>query len=152
MCVEFKLKGAIIGRNKCEFTNKCVNVKVFPFLTFHEFQKELQKAKFLFVPNISDASPRVITEALCYNMPVLVNYNIVGGWHNVIPKITGEFFTNEYNIKDALKKITTNIYHSREWYVNNRGLKKSGVELAKFLIKTYSNLNNKNMEYCYITI
>ena len=152
MCVEFKLKGAIIGRNKCEFTNKCVNVKVFPILPFYEFQKELQKAKFLFVPNISDASPRVITEALCYNMPVLVNYNIVGGWHNVITKITGEFFTNEHNIKDALKKITTNVYNSREWYVNNRGLKKSGAELAKFLIKTYPNLNNKNMEYCYITI
>jgi hypothetical protein len=26
-----------------------------------------------------DAYPRIITEAFCYNIPALVNYNIVGG-------------------------------------------------------------------------
>ena len=68
-------------------------VKVVPFLAFDAFQKEMQKCRFLFVPNIADASPRVITEAICYNMPVLVNRNILGGWHYVEPGVTGEFFT-----------------------------------------------------------
>jgi len=153
MCGEFNLKGAIIGRTNCDFTDKCLGiVKVLPMLPFNEFQTELQKAKFIFAPNCSDASPRVLTEALCYNIPILVNYNIYGGWHNVISGVTGEFFTNEVDIKEALIKITTNNYTPREWYVNNRGLKKSGKELINFFKDTYSNLNNKITKYCYIRI
>jgi len=153
MCGEFKLKGAIIGRTNCDFTDKCLGiVKVFPMLPFHEFQEQLQKARFIFAPNCSDASPRVITESLCYNMPALVNYNIYGGWHNIIPGITGEFFTDENDIRESIRKIITNTYQPREWYVNNRGLINSGKKLANFFIDTYPNINNKNMEYCYITI
>ena len=153
MCGKYNMKGLLIGRENCEFTDKCNGiVKVLPILPFNEFQKEMQKCKFLFVPNISDASPRVITEAICYNMPVLVNRNIFGGWHNVIPGVTGEFFTDENNIQTALDKITTNIYQPREWFIKNRGKKISGKRLAKFLIKNFPEINNTKMEYATITI
>jgi hypothetical protein len=153
MCSEYNLKGAIIGRTNCEFTSKCLNnVTRKPMLPFHEFQIELQKAKFIFAPNTTDASPRVITESLCYNMPALVNYNITGGWHNIIPGITGEFFTSEHDLRPALEKIINNKYDPREWYLKNRGLTVSGAELAQFYKDIYPNLNNKTMKYCYITI
>jgi len=155
MCRDFNLKGILVGRTNCEFTDKCNGiVKVLPFLAYNEFQKEMQKCKFLFVPNISDASPRVITEAICYNMPILVNYNIIGGWHNIISGITGEFFTDENDISHSLTKIINNYdsYKSLEWFKNNRGPKKSGKILAEFLKQNYPNINNKNMEYATITI
>lgn len=155
MCSQFRLKGVLVGRKGCEFTNQCDGiVKVVPFLKYDEFQKEIQKCKFLFVPNISDASPRVITETMCYNIPVLVNRDILGGWHNVIPSITGEFFTNENDIALSITNMLKNYsqYQPRKWYEENRGKEISGKKLANFLIENYPTLNNKNMKYATITI
>lgn len=155
MCGKFKLKGLLVGRTNCEFTDKCNGiVKILPFLSYPEFQKEMQKCKFLFVPNIIDASPRIIAEALCYNMPVLVNSNILGGWHNVISGVTGEFFTDENNIIPALSTIIDNYntYEPRKWFTSNRGSKITGRILAQFLKKCYPNINNKEMQYATITI
>jgi hypothetical protein len=149
MCRDYQLKGIIVGRTNCEFTQYCSGiVKVVPFMSFHEFQTEMKKCKFLFVPNISDASPRVMTEAMCYNIPVLTNYNIIGGWHNVIPGVTGEFFTDEKNVKTGLDAITKNYdtYRAREWYCANRGRNNSGKQLADFLKEHYPNLNNPNIK------
>ena len=153
MCEQFKLRGVIVGRTKCEFTDKCNGiVKVLPFLDFHEFQKEIQKCRFIFVPNVSDASPRVITESLCYNLPALVNYNIVGGWHNIIPGVTGEFFTNETDVSVAINRILTNYdsYRAREWYCKNRGKEISGGIFARFLEDNFPNINQRNMKYITI--
>jgi hypothetical protein len=155
MCKKYKLRGVIVGRENCEFTEYCSGiVKVFPFLEYGEFQTLMRKCKFLFAPNISDASPRVITEAICYNMPVLVNYNILGGWNNVIPGVTGEFFTDEKNVSTALDKLTTNYgkYTAREWFMANRGKTISGAILATFLIENYPNINNKQMKYATVSI
>lgn len=154
MCRDYGLKGVIIGRENCKITEFCEGiVKLLPFLPFHEFQTELQKSRFLFVPNISDASPRVITEAFCYDIPALVNWNIVGGWHNVIPGITGEFFTNTENLIPALNNIqnTTN-YSPRSWYIQNRGVENSGRELANFLRAHFPRINKKEVKTATITV
>ncbi len=153
MCQKFNLKGVIMGRTNCEYTDLCSGiVKTMPFLPFHEFQKEMQKCRFLFAPNISDASPRVLTEALCYNMPILVNENIIGGWHNVVPGVTGEFFTDEFNIIPALEKITRNYatYQARDWYCNNRGQEIAGGQMAQFLKDNYPNMSSPDTKYVTI--
>lgn len=155
MCKKYKLTGIIVGRENCPITEFCSGiVRILPFLPFSEFQAEMQKCRFLFVPNVSDASPRVITEAICYDMPVLVNKNIVGGWHNVIPRITGEFFSNEEDLDIALNSLITyrSSYTPRKWFLANRGKERSGRILAQFLIKHYPNLNNKTMKFATITI
>ena len=153
MCKNFKLKGVIVGRTHCPFTEHCTGiVKTLPFMEFHEFQKEMQKCRFLFVPNISDASPRVLTEALCYNMPVLVNYNIIGGWHNVVPGVTGEFFTDEFDVVPALEKMTkkNNTYQARDWFCKNRGQGIAGAQMAQFLKDNYPNINRPDTKYVTI--
>jgi len=155
MCKKYKLRGVIVGRENCEFTEFCSGiVKVVPFLKYDEFQKMMRKCRFLFAPNITDASPRVITEAMCYNMPVLLNFNILGGWNNVIPGTTGEFFTDENNVSIALDRLLNNFesYTPREWFKNNRGKKISGKLLADFLIQNYPNINKKKMEFATISI
>jgi len=155
MCSEFKLTGIIVGRTNCEFTISCKGlIKVLPFLDFHKFQQELQKCRFLFVPNITDASPRVITEALTYNIPILVNENIIGGWHHVVPGVTGEFFTDSTNIKKSISKLMSNYntYKPREHFIKHNGKINAGKRLADFLIENYPNLNNKNMKYATIQI
>jgi hypothetical protein len=154
MCEKYGLKGCLVGRQNCKFTSKCNGiVKVLPFLKYHEFQKELQKAKFLFVPNVSDASPRVIVEAMCYNLCLLVNYNIVGGWKYVNQE-TGEFFNNEHDISSAIDKLLKNMdkYTPRNHFINNYGKEKSGVLLAKFIKDNYPNVQPKALTYATITI
>ena len=155
MCGEFGLRGVLVGRTNCEFTKKCNGiVKVVPFLEFDAFQKEMQKCRFLFVPNVADASPRVITEALCYNMPVLVNRNILGGWHYVEPGVSGEFFTNKTDVRPALRSLTTNLnaYAPRRHFMRHHGKHRDGRRLAAFLKQHYPNLNNRRTKYATITI
>jgi hypothetical protein len=156
MCQKYKLKGCIVGRENCEFSNMCQGiVKVLPFLKYHEFQKEMQKCRFIFVPNIADASPRVIVEAMCYNKRILVNQNIVGGWKYIQPE-TGEGFTDEYDIEVALDKLLKNYdnYKPRDYYIANYGKEKKGRELAHFIKEHYPNVqpDASQLDYCYITI
>ena len=152
------LKGVVIGRDKCKNDQVCSvcmdnHVTLKPMLQFHDFSAEMKKCRFLVVPNIYDASPRIITEALCYNLPVIVNKHIHGGWHNVIPGVTGEFFSDETDLPHALRDIKVeNKYQPRDWYVKHRGLVHSGKKLAEFLIEHYPNLNYKTMSYASITI
>jgi hypothetical protein len=87
-------------------------------------------------------------------MPVLVNHNIVGGWHNIVPHVTGEFFTNENDLETALDYMTQNMenYKPRDWFIQNRSKERSGRVLSEFLIKHYPDVNNKTMRYATITI
>lgn len=145
----------IVGRSNCTFSSKC-NAKIThkELMPFHEFAGTMKQCKTLLVPNIYDASPRIITEAMCYNIPVMVNEQILGGWHNVIPDVTGEFFVDEDSAVKAYEKVMANYtkYTPRDWYVSHRGKEISGAELAKFLVKHYPNLNNKTPKYVTVTI
>lgn len=156
MCGKYKMKGLIVGRQKCELTQKCNNmIKTSPMMDYNTFQREMKKCKMLFVPNIFDASPRVVTEAMCYNIPILMNINIVGGWHNIIPGVTGEFFTDEINLCDSLDRmiIFPDKYQPKKWYFENRGKYNSGKELADFFQQVYGEqLNSSDLEYVYISI
>ena len=147
MCGKYNLTGLIVGRTNCELPDVCTGkITVKPFLPFHEFQEAIQRSRFLFAPNISDASPRVITEAMLYNIPVLVNHNILGGWHNVISGVTGETFTSEYDVGEALDKLLrSNEYSPRQWYMDHRGVQNSGKKLADFLKQNYPNINCPEM-------
>jgi hypothetical protein len=156
MCGKFGLTGVIIGRENCEMPKSCNGkIKILPFLKYHDFQKELKKARFLFVPNITDASPRVITESLCYDLRLLVNYNILGGWKYVTPE-TGEYFSNENDIVPALDKLLKNMnkYTPRKHFVENYGKELSGKKLCHFIKHNYPNVvpAANTLEYVTITI
>ena len=138
MCEKYRLRGILVGRTGCEYTDKCNGlVKTYDFLPYDQFQAEMKKCRFLFVPNVSDASPRVITEALRYNMPVLCNYHILGGWHNIIPGVTGEFFRDPITFAQMMPvfmhRLHAGVYRPRDWFVQHRGKLNSGRQLAQFL-------------------
>jgi len=62
----------------------------------------MKAVKFVLVPSIADASPRIITEALVRNVPVVLNSSIYGGW-KYIDENTGSFF-NGISAKEYLEK------------------------------------------------
>ena len=149
MCGEFKLKGLIMGRTNCNITEKCNKyISSMPYQPQSKFLELLQQCKWIFVPNISDASPRVVTQAMSYNMPVLMNKNIIGGW-KYINKQTGEFFTNQTDIKSVLYTFLNNLtsYKPREWFTTYYGKEKSGKKFLSFLKKYYKGIDFKDANF-----
>ena len=128
-------------------------MEIKDFMPQHEFLKQYSKCKFVFVPNIVDASPRVLTEALCYDLPCLVNYNILGGW-KYVNEHTGEFFHNEENFEQSLKKLLNNLdnYTPSKYYRENYGKHTTGVELRDFLCENITDINFSKDSTKYISI
>ena len=154
MCNKFKLKGLLIGRKGCLLPNGCSDLmEVTDMLGYNEMKKKYNESKFIFVPNEKDASPRVLTEALCMNIPALINKNILGGW-KYINEQTGEFFTNENDIENSIKimldKLKENTYTPRKYFLDNYGVKNAGAKLKDYLYKNWGdriNIPIDNVEY-----
>src|SRR5205085_3104431 len=87
---ELGLRGLVIGVPDGE-------LEPSPGLTFSpqrpwaQFLAMLARARFLFVPNLLDASPKLLGEALCLNVPLVMNRGILGGW-KYVNAFTGVFF------------------------------------------------------------
>jgi hypothetical protein len=105
-----------------------------------------------------DASPRTVSEAMCFNLPVLMNKNILGGWQYINDQ-SGEFFEPE-NIESGfepvldkfMKKLNNNEYTPREWFIKNYGKYNSGKKLMEFVKSIFkeSELNVKYEEVQYM--
>ena len=146
------LKGCLVGRKGCKISKVCDGkLEVFGLLNHDKFLKKMRESKMLLVPNTVDASPRVVAEAMCLNLPVLMNYNITGGWKYINDK-TGEFFYDEESFKIGVEKILTNHYEPRKWFMENYGKKVSGERLAQFVKTHYSNVEPKSPKLVTIAI
>ena len=156
MCNKFKIKGLLVGRHNCKLPKGCTNLMTTTkFIDWFKFIEKYNQSKFLFVPNINDASPRIITEALSSNIPILLNKNILGGWKYINEK-TGEFFNNEKDfpkvLDKLLRKIENNEYEPRKYYIENYGIYNSGVKLLDFVKKNFSDKLKIDDDVKYLTI
>lgn len=136
---EFKLKGLVIGRDNCGLEEKYGNmIEVLGWLDWHILQQKMRESRILFVPNIYDASPRVIAECITKNLPVLMNENILCGF-KYINYETGEFFTNENDIVPALNKLLNRIYKisPRDWWLKNYSQEICYKKLRNFLADSF---------------
>jgi hypothetical protein len=151
---EAGLKILIIGREKMDDpSEEHKNITLKPFTPYYDFVDYIEKSKVCFIPNISDASPRVLTESLIKGVPVIVNKNIFGGWKYVCNK-TGLFFEDDNDIVDNIKKIIEKVdqkkYNTRQWFLknyyveeDNKKIPISGINLRNFILKI---LNRKGLK------
>lgn len=62
---------------------------------------------------------RVVAEALCLDVPVVINTHILGGW-KYVDRRTGEFFGNADDVVDAFRRLRSPDRAAqlspREWY------------------------------------
>lgn len=134
---KYKMKGLIVGRVGCGLEKEYGDlVEVTDFLDYFTLQQKMRQSKFLFVPNIYDASPRVATECLVKGVPILMNKNIVCGF-KYINDFTGELFSDEHNFEQALIKLLSrlNKMDPRKWWIDNYGRSTTGKKLRNFLIE-----------------
>jgi glycosyltransferase involved in cell wall biosynthesis len=148
---EYNLNVLCVGRKGCGLEELYGNkIEVTGFLEWHIFQEKLKQSRILFVPNIYDASPRVVTESLAKGLPVIMNRNILCG-SKYIKSETGELFNDEYDIRLALDKLLERYdkMDTRTWWRNHYGVKKMGIKLRDFLIpscrKELENVNEVKM-------
>jgi hypothetical protein len=132
MCDKFHLKGLLVGRKGCKIPG-CH--KTTDFMEYDKFIKQYNKCRFVFVPNSLDASPRVMTEAMCYNLPVLCNSKILGGWKYVTEEVGEQFNVTENDFEDVLSKFLSkfNTYKPREFYIREYNKEKQGKRLLEFV-------------------
>jgi hypothetical protein len=157
MCTKYKLKGLLVGRVGCKVPNSCHQLmELTDFMEYNKFIGSFNKCRFILTASMADASPRSLTEAMCYNLPCLVNKNILGGWQYVNDE-TGAFFdANDINsfepvLKQFLEKLDKNEYHPRDWFIKNYGKYNSGKRLKEFVQSVFKedelNVKFEEVEY-----
>ena len=152
MCKKYKLKGLLIGREGCNPIPNCHELMEYTgFQEYSIFIKNFNKCRFILTCSVEDASPRTITESMCFNLPILVNKHILGGW-NYVNNETGEFFdgenldTFEPVLDKFIKKLNNNEYKPREWFIKYYGEYNSGEKLFKF-VKSVFKEDELNIKY-----
>lgn len=119
----------VLDRN---FDHLTVKFTGRPQVPWSQHMRMIAASRAVFIPSISDASPRLITEALALDVPVLVNRHILGGWKYVNAE-TGRFFTDETDVVESLVKLYEADLHPRRWLVENYGRPIAGWWLAQAL-------------------
>ena len=111
------------------------------FLTFHwgilkgdGMNRVMTNCRFGLFPNTEDNSPRLISEALIRNVPILVNNDIHGGWHYV-NEHTGKLFKSGSNksVSKSIAFMLSKQFYAREYYHEHYGFDRSSRKLAKFV-------------------
>ncbi|MFJ2102874.1 hypothetical protein ACIOHR_37615 [Streptomyces anulatus] len=99
-------------------------------LPWRQLLAVVAEARCLFVPPVLDASPRVLAEALCLDVPVVVNREILGGWHYV-NAFTGAFFDGEHDMVAAVQGLGGG--RPRTWFLAHHGPARAGARLLRLL-------------------
>jgi len=131
LCRDLRLRAFVVGAPNAEFPADAGVLFSGP-LAWDWFLARLRCAQFLFVPNALDASPRVLAEALCLNVPVVVNSSILGGW-KYVNRFTGTFFESERDVVHAVSTCLGRARFPRDWFRANHGPYLAGQRLLRLL-------------------
>lgn len=139
---ELGLHGLVIGSLGGDLAPS-PDITFSPHLPWDDFLAELAQARFLFVPNGIDASPRLMAEALCLDVPLVVNRSILGGW-KYVNAFTGVFFDGEHDVVDAVRKCLSRTLAPRDWFRTNYGPYLAGKRLLRLLKSVDPGLSERS--------
>ena len=127
LCRELDVTALVIGPPTPDF-GPSERVTFRASLPWRVLLSHIAAARFLFVPNITDPSPRIIAESLCLGTPVLVHRDILGGW-KYVNQFTGRFFEDEGDVVPAARALCSTVVAPREWFRANYGAYHAGRRL-----------------------
>jgi hypothetical protein len=128
LCSRMHLRGLAIGIPMSPGM-RIEGLTVWPWLPYVRFLQVLSRSRFLFAPYAQDASPRVLAEALCLDVPLLVHREILGGWKYVTPT-TGVFFEGADDVEEHARQCLNGVFAARAWYARHFGPARAGQALA----------------------
>jgi len=145
MCGELGMTGVLVAtkdkqnKKRCAIPKSCEGKMLQT--TYLERQDDffsyVRQSRFLFVPQVHDASPRVASQVLALDTPLLMNRNIIGGWKYLNSK-TGEFFNDLGDFRESARRLLRNVeagnvYTPRAWVTANYGTERSGKRFKKWI-------------------
>jgi glycosyltransferase involved in cell wall biosynthesis len=122
----------LVGREEAPDVPGEPGIETCGELPWDELMSCLAQSRVAFFPNTLDASPVFLTEALCLDVPVVVNQRILGGWKYVKPN-TGRFFTDENDVTGAVAECLNERFSPRTWFRATHGPENAASRLATFL-------------------
>jgi len=144
MCGELGLSGVLVAtkdkqdQKRCKIPASCEGkILQTKYLDQDAFHHYVRQSRFLFLPQVHDASPRVSTQALALDVPLLMNRHLIGGWKYLTPK-TGEFFSDLSDFKESALRLLRNVerggvYEPRKWVHDNYGDAICGKRLFQWI-------------------
>tara|TARA_B100000614_G_scaffold262909_1_gene300896 strand:+ start:404172 stop:405032 length:861 start_codon:yes stop_codon:yes gene_type:complete len=147
LCGELGLRGVVIGMKQFKDMEQWNS-----YLTWtgrrrpSEVFNYIGQSRFGFFPNVTDASPKALTEGFALNVPSLVNNKIYGGWKYIDDQTTGHFFNPDLtDLKEKAKLITAGHYSARDTFYKDWGTKNASRKLGKFLRDIYGKQGLKKV-------
>lgn len=122
-------RGAAVGAPNLEGAPAAV---VLPPQPWPSLLALVASARFVLVTSGPDASPRVIAESLCLDVPVVVYQGILGGW-KYVNRFTGEFFDSADDVAAAAARCAESARSPHGWFRTHYGPYHAGMRLASFL-------------------
>ena len=132
LCNDLGLKGLLLGRWQILDLPFRRNLTIVGDVTRQIALQYVGRSRMLFVPSLMDASPRLLAEALCMDVPILLNRKILGGWKYVTPS-TGVFFDSDDDVAQAAAQCLSSSSDPRAWFQANYGPARSSLRLSRFL-------------------
>jgi glycosyltransferase involved in cell wall biosynthesis len=132
LCDDLSLEGLLLGRWQIldlPFRRNLTIMGDVPRRTVLEY---IGRSRMVFVPSLMDASPRLLAEALCMGVPILVNREILGGW-KYVSQSTGAFFSSDDDVAQAAAQCLSGPTDPRAWFRANYGPMRSSQRLSGFL-------------------
>lgn len=139
LCEEFGLRALVIGTPTVDFA-RSDRITFRDELPWHEMLDHVASARFLFAPNVEDASPRLLAEALCLDVPLVVNRAILGGW-KYVNRFTGVFFDGPDDVSSAVRTCIGRRLQPRAWFRANHGPYNAGRRMRRVLASIDSSLS-----------
>lgn len=131
LCGRQRLRGLLIGVPPSSVPSH-PRITVWPWLPQSQFLRVLARSGCLFVPNELDASPRVLAEALCLDVPIVVNRGLIGGRRYVTSQ-TGVLFSGVADVAAAVSACLSGTFGPREWFCSHSGPIWASRQLVRLL-------------------
>lgn len=131
LCSRMHLRGLVIGV-PISAVPRIAGLTVWPWMPYLRFLQVLSRCRFLFAPYGSDASPRVLAEALCLDVPLVVHRDILGGW-KYVTSATGVFFNDADDVDASARSCLDGVLTPRAWYSERFGRAHAGAQLARLI-------------------
>jgi hypothetical protein len=129
---DLNLSVLVIGRDGLPDVPRHPNVDIWAEVSWAECLGCIARSRLVLVSGRLDPSPRVITEALALDVPVLVNAEILGGW-KYVNEATGSLFDGESDVGAKAGECLSGAYRPRAWLLEHYGRDNSARRLAECL-------------------
>jgi len=141
------LSGVVLQSDNTHALVDVPGVTITPKLPRQHFLSLLARCRFLLVTSGEDPSPRILAEALCLDVPLLIQRHILGGWHYVTPA-SGAFFDDEHDISAAAQRCLAPALTPRRLFTAQHG----PVPAGKRLLALLGELDRSITETSHLTV